>query len=146
MISVRSLRARWATLPWDVKMGQIVIALTGLGGLLALWAARVHGRVDLTGYCLSTINGLLTQEQATEVDGPALRNLLSRHDRLRCLEDGWGNPIEVRIGSRDGRPVYTVISWGADGKPGPAQLPSGSDDPDSDWIRRDGDFIELADL
>lgn len=42
----RSLRARWAALPWDVKMGQVVIALTGLGGLVALWAARIHCRQD----------------------------------------------------------------------------------------------------
>lgn len=142
----RSLRARWAALPWDVKMGQVVIGLTGLGGLFVLWAARVHGREDLTGYCLGTVAGLLTQEQTTAVDDASLRALLAKHDRVRCLEDGWGNPIEVRVEVHDGRPVYTVISWGADGKPGPSQLPRGSHEPDSDWIRRDGDFIDLAEL
>lgn len=95
-----------------------------------------HGRIDKTGFCIGQVSMILRIEQPSRLDSRSLENVLLKYPGARgCHSDGWGHPILVTRSESKSGPVYTVISYGRDGKPGPGRIPGQSHDPDLDWVK-----------
>jgi len=88
-----------------------------------LWKLREPMCAKVTESHMKELMNELMVYQPERPEGDAFRSLLAKERKLDALKDGWSRPLVIERTVKDGRPHYTVISLGRDGRRGPCCKP-----------------------
>jgi hypothetical protein len=104
-----------------LKLALVCAAVALVGYVLhGYWKTREPLRAKTTETRMRELMSDLDAYKPDRVDTASLRSLLlAKGGFVDRLEDGWGRPLVIEHVFRDGRPRYTIISLGRDGRRGP---------------------------